>query len=161
MRRHPIYSSSGSSPDFIICPFCEGGELAGDRPTISARCTGCGRTADGSLLETLRQIIALPDAPRGAYACDRCGHPQMRRPPDEEGLRCPACGPEASAAPLTRREEEVALLIARGLTNRQISAELAISELTVASHVRGILKKQGLRWRAQIAERQPRRKDRP
>ena len=31
---------------------------------------------------------------------------------------------------LTRREQEVALLVARGLTNRQISTELGISERT-------------------------------
>lgn len=52
---------------------------------------------------------------------------------------------------LTRREQEVAALIARGLTNRQVSAELAISERTAASHVKWILKKLDLRSRAQIA----------
>ena len=52
---------------------------------------------------------------------------------------------------LTRREQEVALLVARGLTNRQIALELSISEHTVASHVRKILKKLGLRSRAQIS----------
>ncbi len=62
---------------------------------------------------------------------------------------------------LTRREEEVATLVARGLTNRQVASELSISEHTAATHVRKILKKLGLRLRAQIAERQPRREDRP
>jgi DNA-binding CsgD family transcriptional regulator len=52
---------------------------------------------------------------------------------------------------LTIREQEVALLVARGLTNRQIARELSISEHTVANHVRKILKKLGLRSRAQIA----------
>jgi len=154
--RHPIYSFSGSRPDFIICPFCEGGEIIRHCPTIPARCTTCGHTVDGSFLEALRQIIALPNAP-GGHACDNCGHPEMRRLSDE-GFRCPACGPEVPAA-LTSREEEIALLIARGLTNRQISAELVISELAVASYVRKILTKLGLRLRAQIAERQPGRKD--
>ena len=61
--------------------------------------------------------------------------------------------PSAGQAPvaLTRREEEVALLVARGLTNRQIAPELSISEHTVANHVRKILKKLGLRSRAQIS----------
>ena len=54
---------------------------------------------------------------------------------------------------LTRREEEVGALLARGLTNRQISEELFISERTVDAHVRKILKKLGLRSRAQIAAR--------
>jgi non-specific serine/threonine protein kinase len=52
---------------------------------------------------------------------------------------------------LTRREAEIAGLVAEGLTNRQISARLSISERTAANHVAKILKKLGLRSRAQIA----------
>jgi non-specific serine/threonine protein kinase len=52
---------------------------------------------------------------------------------------------------LTRREEEVADLVARGLTNRQIASELSISEHTVANHVAKILRKLGVASRAQIA----------
>ena len=52
---------------------------------------------------------------------------------------------------LTRREQEIALLVARGLTNRQIGLELSISEHTVANHVCKILTKRGLRSRAQIS----------
>jgi serine/threonine-protein kinase PknK len=52
---------------------------------------------------------------------------------------------------LTRREQEVALLVARGLTNRQVSTELGISERTAANHVARTLRKLGLRSRAQIA----------
>jgi non-specific serine/threonine protein kinase len=51
---------------------------------------------------------------------------------------------------LTRREEDVAVLVARGLTNRQIASELVISEHTAATHVRRILKKLGLQSRSQI-----------
>lgn len=52
---------------------------------------------------------------------------------------------------LTAREQEVALLVTRGLTNHRIAEELSISEHTVANHVRKILKKLGLRSRAQIS----------
>jgi len=52
---------------------------------------------------------------------------------------------------LTRREKEVALLVARGLTNRQIASELAISENTVANHVARTLKKLELPSRSQVA----------
>jgi non-specific serine/threonine protein kinase len=52
--------------------------------------------------------------------------------------------------PLTPREREIALLVARELTNRQIALELSISEHTVANHVRKILKKLRLHSRAQI-----------
>ena len=54
------------------------------------------------------------------------------------------------AATLTHREEEIANLVARGLTNRQIAKELSISEHTAATHVRRILKKLNLQSRAQI-----------
>ena len=51
---------------------------------------------------------------------------------------------------LTRRELEIALRIAHGLTNRQIAVELSKSEHTVASHVGKILRKLRLNSRAQI-----------
>jgi predicted ATPase/DNA-binding SARP family transcriptional activator/DNA-binding CsgD family transcriptional regulator/Flp pilus assembly protein TadD len=51
---------------------------------------------------------------------------------------------------LTPREEEVAALVARGLTNRQIASELSISEHTVANHVARILRKLRLSSRSQI-----------
>jgi len=51
---------------------------------------------------------------------------------------------------LAPREREVAALVARGLTNRQIAKELSISERTVHTHVRRILGKLGLGSRAQI-----------
>jgi DNA-binding NarL/FixJ family response regulator len=52
---------------------------------------------------------------------------------------------------LTPREREVAALVARGLTNRRVSAELSISERTAANHVAKILRKLGLSSRTQIA----------
>ena len=53
---------------------------------------------------------------------------------------------------LTRREQEIVDLISRGYTtDRQISDELFISERTVETHVRNILKKLGLGSRAQVA----------
>src|SRR5262249_16718479 len=52
---------------------------------------------------------------------------------------------------LTRREQEVAVLIARGLTNRQIGAALTISEGTVGTHVEHMLEKLGVQSRAQVA----------
>jgi len=54
---------------------------------------------------------------------------------------------------LTRREREVAALVAQGLTNRQIASELVLSEHTVHRHVAGILKKLDLHSRAQVASR--------
>jgi DNA-binding NarL/FixJ family response regulator len=51
---------------------------------------------------------------------------------------------------LTAREREVAALIARGLTNRQISDQLVITERTVATHIEHILEKLDFASRTQI-----------
>jgi predicted ATPase/DNA-binding SARP family transcriptional activator/DNA-binding CsgD family transcriptional regulator len=60
--------------------------------------------------------------------------------------------PERQTAALTRREHEVAMLVARGLpTNRQIAAELFISQRTAETHMRNILKKLELGSRAELA----------
>jgi non-specific serine/threonine protein kinase len=60
---------------------------------------------------------------------------------------------QASAAerPLTRREQEVAALVARGLTNRQIAARLVVTERTAGTHLERIMNKLGVHARAQIA----------
>jgi DNA-binding NarL/FixJ family response regulator len=52
---------------------------------------------------------------------------------------------------LTRREREVAELLARGMSNRQISDALVIGERTTEMHVSNILAKLGLASRAQVA----------
>jgi predicted ATPase/DNA-binding CsgD family transcriptional regulator len=54
-------------------------------------------------------------------------------------------------SPLTRREQEVARLVARGRSNRQIAAELVVTEATAAKHVENIREKLGLSSRTQIA----------
>ncbi len=56
----------------------------------------------------------------------------------------------AAAGPLTRRELEVADLVAQGLTNREIAADLCLSERTAQNHVQHILTKLGLSNRTQI-----------
>ena len=52
---------------------------------------------------------------------------------------------------LTARERDVALLVARGLSNRQIADELFIGERTVETHVGNVLAKLGFSSRTQIA----------
>ncbi|HEX2741590.1 MAG TPA: LuxR C-terminal-related transcriptional regulator, partial [Rubrobacter sp.] len=66
-----------------------------------------------------------------------------RQPPPVDGR----------AERLTPREQEIAILVARGFTNRQIASELFISERTVDHHVSNILKKLDVSSREQVASR--------
>jgi DNA-binding CsgD family transcriptional regulator len=77
------------------------------------------------------------------------------------GKQPPRPAPSADAAPdtgLTRRQTEIAWLVADGLTNRQIADRLFLSERTVETHVTNILDKLGLNSRTRlgrwVAERQ-------
>src|SRR5262249_53452853 len=58
---------------------------------------------------------------------------------------------EKSQDPLTSREREVAALVMRGLSNREIADRLNIAERTATTHVDHIMNKLGLHSRAQIA----------
>ncbi|HEU5299603.1 MAG TPA: tetratricopeptide repeat protein, partial [bacterium] len=58
---------------------------------------------------------------------------------------------EERTSPLTRREEEVAGLIAQGMSNRGIARRLFISKRTADTHVQHILNKLGFNSRVQIA----------
>jgi non-specific serine/threonine protein kinase len=57
----------------------------------------------------------------------------------------------AGITALTRREQEIAGLVAQGLSNRDIASTLVISQRTAETHVEHILTKLGFTSRAQIA----------
>ncbi|WP_134323729.1 response regulator [Cumulibacter soli] len=65
------------------------------------------------------------------------------RPPDRRA-------PVDELDELSEREREITRLIARGLTNPEIAADLFLSEATVKTHVRSILRKLRARDRVQI-----------
>lgn len=62
-----------------------------------------------------------------------------------------ATAPPQPVAPLTEREEEVLLTVARGLTNGEIGTELHISLSTVKTHLTSLMNKLGVRNRVEIA----------
>jgi DNA-binding NarL/FixJ family response regulator len=61
----------------------------------------------------------------------------------------PPTEPEARATDLTPREEEVLCLLASGLDQTEIAAQLVISEKTVETHIQRVLSKLDVHSRAQ------------
>ena len=75
--------------------------------------------------------------------------------PARLGAAAAACqepgGTHPAPNPLTRREHEIVVLIAQGLSNKEIADELVISPATAARHVANILAKLGFTSRTQVA----------
>jgi NarL family two-component system response regulator LiaR len=76
-------------------------------------------------------------------------HPAVARRVLQEFARPPA--PPAAEEHLTERETEVLRLVAHGLSNKDVAAQLSLSERTVRSHVSTILAKLHLSSRTQAA----------
>jgi DNA-binding NarL/FixJ family response regulator len=106
--------------------------------------------ASGFLLKSA-PTARLLDAVRTISAGDALLEPSITRRLIEDFVRRPPPGqtvpPEAGR--LTDRELEVLRLIARGLSNSEIAAQLVVSEATVKSHVNRLLTKLALRDRVQ------------
>jgi DNA-binding CsgD family transcriptional regulator len=56
-----------------------------------------------------------------------------------------------SLGSLTAREQEVALLVSSGRTNRQIASRLRLSERTVETHLSNVYRKLGVSSRVMLA----------
>lgn len=91
----------------------------------------------------------LVRAIRQVYEGESSLHPAIARKVLAE-LSHPSSEPP-TADPLTAREAEVLRLVAQGLNNRDIAAQLVISEATVRTHVSNILSKLHLASRTQAA----------
>ena len=91
----------------------------------------------------------LVGAIRQVYRGESSLHPTIARKLLQELSQPPERGPAPES--LTEREVEVLRLVARGRSNRQIAAQLVISEATVRTHVSNILGKLHLASRTQAA----------
>jgi DNA-binding NarL/FixJ family response regulator len=92
-------------------------------------------------VDTSGLVRAIRDVSRGESAFDARSAAAMVR-----GLNAPAADDNKR---LTARESEVLRLLAHGLSNRDIGAELFISETTAKFHVGNILRKLGVSRRAE------------
>jgi DNA-binding NarL/FixJ family response regulator len=106
--------------------------------------------ASGFLLKRTRpeELIA---AVRAIAAGDSLLSPSVtRRVIDRMAQQpTPEVADQAKLDGLTPREREVLVLIARGLSNREIAAVLVVEESTIRTHVKRILMKLNLRDRVQ------------
>ncbi len=123
-----------------------GTTLDGNQP-MAGHQRDCERQARQALGETAFQAACqrgreLPAADVLAYALQQLPDKPPKKPP------APAV---SDGAPLTPRELQVARLVAGGRSNKQIAAELVISQRTAEGHVERILAKLGFTSRAQVA----------
>jgi predicted ATPase/DNA-binding CsgD family transcriptional regulator len=104
--------------------------------------------------------VAAAQTALGGAAFDTAWAVGRASPPDEGiglAIACaePAAGPggvvSVSSVQLTPRELEVAALVGRGHSNKEIAASLVVSLRTAEAHVTNVLNKLGLRSRAQLA----------
>ncbi|MGN6244635.1 MAG: response regulator [Motilibacteraceae bacterium] len=104
--------------------------------------------ASGFLLKTVspEHLVA---AVRAAHDGEALLAPAVTRRLVEHFVASPRPGTDGRLAPLTERERDVLRLVAQGLSNDEIAAELFLSTGTVKTHVGHILAKAGLRDRVQ------------
>jgi predicted ATPase/DNA-binding CsgD family transcriptional regulator len=106
-----------------------------------------------------RKVEAVVRQAIGPDAADRARHEGKAMAPSTAialvgALAAPtaaASQPTAAVVALTRRERQVAALVATGATNRRIGRDLDIAEKTVEVHVRNIMGKLGVPSRAGVA----------
>lgn len=103
------------------------GFVVGQRSEQVARLHDHNRDLHDRLADAAAALATVERRPSGAAAADSQGMPD-----------------------LTAREVEVTRAIAQGMSNAEIAGHLVISEWTVKTHVASILRKLGLRDRAQV-----------
>jgi DNA-binding NarL/FixJ family response regulator len=95
------------------------------------------------LIEAVRTVAAGDQILSPAITRSVIAHFVQHRPPES--------GTPAELAELTARELDVTRLVADGLSNAEIAAELVVSAATIKSHVGHILNKLALRDRVHLA----------
>jgi ATP/maltotriose-dependent transcriptional regulator MalT len=155
----PRVGSDGGGPDVHIQL-----AVAAERARIASE---MGETVSGSLLRVAMVATALlsPQRPTDPYALDQrlyelvrlARHAVTQAQRAIRGVQedAPDDSPGKShlSDDLTPREREIMGLIAEGLSNRQIAAQLVISPKTVKNHIYSIYHRIGVHERGQAVNR--------
>jgi non-specific serine/threonine protein kinase len=121
-----------------------GGRL-GDNPTMEEFHRTAAKRARGDLGESEYEKLFA----RGASLNRSLIVAKALGDADELPAADPAC--QRPESMLTRREREIAELVAGGLSNRQVATRLVISKRTVEAHVEHIFAKLGISSRVRLA----------
>ncbi|MCL6732857.1 LuxR C-terminal-related transcriptional regulator, partial [Streptomyces neyagawaensis] len=150
---------AGLSPEESVAyALAEGGERAGtatlrEDPAVVRR--GPAPSAPRGLAPAAHGGPAPVGRTGPAPAVPKEPAPDLREGRSPAGNPAPGsaatAGPPADPVPLTRRELQVAALVAQGRTNKQIADHLVIARRTAEGHVERILAKLGFRNRSQVA----------
>ncbi|MGI5291014.1 ATP-binding protein [Nonomuraea polychroma] len=125
----------------VGAPLSGYGHLAGYHEECQARTREA--LGEAAFATAVRRGARLPYEEAVAYALaeDKPGGPEPKEAPE----------PKGEQAQLTRREREIAQLVAQGMTNKEIAASLVIAQRTAEGHIEHILTKLGFNSRSQIA----------
>jgi DNA-binding NarL/FixJ family response regulator len=118
--------------------------LADDATVVAALSAG----ADGYLLKENPDLVLTRQLSQISQGVPALSPAIARRIMEHFRLTGPAAAQEHS---LTAREAEVLALIARGLRNAEVAADLGLAETTVAGYIKAIYRKLGISSRAEAA----------
>ncbi len=140
-RAARLFGAADAIPQIVGTSLATLGHLAG----LHANYQAVARQALGAVAfqRAVQQGLSLSFDEAVAFAL---GDPTPPEPPVAKAR--PAAAVPSS---LTRREREIAELIARGLSNKEIAAALVIAQRTAEAHVEHILVKLGYTSRVQVA----------
>ncbi len=137
-----------------MMPFREGMEVASQIPgarfvQLEGKMHPCFLGEIDPILAQVREFLGDPQPIAVARSVERAsaGSDEHESLPGAEDRRYV----DAAGTKLTRREREVAIMVAEGLSNRQIAKTLVLSERTVEGHVERLRSRLGFHSRAQIA----------
>ena len=164
--KHAVHDQTGLQAVLETLAWVTAGRGAHERAAMLLGCAEQVRQASGIPFQELYQrqqhdeSVALATSALGQRAFDAAYHRGLTMAVDdalglvttgerqEPAKPTPARG--GTAGLLTRREQEIAGLIAEELTSREIAARLFVSERTVEAHVTHMFNKLGVNSRAQL-----------